>query len=502
MNLAKSSTISSNLRDTIGTSANRFTAPLVLKIVGAFGLMAVLLVLLTVFAIFNLNQGKDASHRALDRQAFALSAQRLREAVVNERISVLNTLYTGLIDPNLSTFQVNIDSESIELTNRGLDTYPFVATHNELKQIYQQVIKLSSEGQTAEARSRWQIADLQAQKLVGIVDNQLVKANLETTEATKQADMVQGEAAGSTVLVASVIFVLIGLISFFIVARVLTPLRLLNENLTELLWSQTEHLTDRLNMLQAEININNDMMTTVRHDLKSPLSSIKGLAELCIILHPDLESDLKEHLHKIADVADGSVNTISDVLTRREQQLDLQPVQLEQMIEKVVQLVDMRYYNVQRKVEAEVWTLDPGLMEHALLNLISNARKFSMSGIGIGARKVRKPGTVDTEELEVWVWNDGAIINGEDRTEIFKPGKQTEEGKKAGGHGLGLSIVKSIAERHHGRVSVESHEKIGTTFRIFIPTLTATAASTMADPGPETALDYSPEPTGQPSAIH
>jgi signal transduction histidine kinase len=135
----------------------------------------------------------------------------------------------------------------------------------------------------------------------------------------------------------------------------------------------------------------------------------------------------------------------------------------------VLRLVDLSLYSVQRKVEVEEWAMDRTLMEHALLNLVSNARKFAASGVGVGVRKTRKAGTVDEDELELWVWNDGAIISHGDRQEIFKPGKQTDEGKKAGGHGLGLSIVKSIAERHHGRVIVDSHEKIGTTFRIFIP---------------------------------
>jgi signal transduction histidine kinase len=219
----------------------------------------------------------------------------------------------------------------------------------------------------------------------------------------------------------------------------------------------------------------NEMLTAVRHDLKSPLSSIKGLAELSLILHPDLSEDLHENLNGIVQVSDSSVSLISNVLARRETKLDLQVTNVGQMIDKILQLVDLRYFSVRRKVDVDSATMDSGLMEHALLNLISNARKFSAGGLEVGVQKVRKAGTVDVEEIEFWVWNDGAVINGEQRTEIFKPGMQTEEGKAVGGHGLGLAIVKSIAEAHHGRVNVESHIKVGTTFRINIPMLTATA---------------------------
>jgi signal transduction histidine kinase len=137
-----------------------------------------------------------------------------------------------------------------------------------------------------------------------------------------------------------------------------------------------------------------------------------------------------------------------------------------------------------RQVEVAHAVIDPALMEHALLNLVSNARKFSQLGIGVGTRRSRKAGTVDEYEIEIWVWNDGALISAGDRQEIFKPGKQLEDGKKAGGHGLGLAIVKSIAERHHGRVVVDSHEKVGTTFRIFLPEL-STAPDEPTQPSPE-----------------
>jgi signal transduction histidine kinase len=488
MNTAKSSTTSSNVPDTLGTSTRRFTAPLVLKIVGAFGVMAVLLVALTFFNLFNLNQSKDASQKALDLKTFALSTQRLHEALLSEHDSVLNTVYTGQIDPNLATYQTNFNIAFSDLAARKLPVGPISLAHETLRQLYANIVSAIQAGQTSEARNLWQIADTQAKKLQEMIDVQVQAANNSSIEATKQADQVQSDAVGITLWLALLAFVFIGSVGYFVIVRVLAPLRVLNHNLNQLLWSQTEHLTDRLNQLQAEINTNNDMLTTVRHDLKSPLSSIKNLAELATILQPNLDTDVKENLQKIIETADSSVSTISSVLSRREQHLDLQTVPLEALVDKVLQLMDLRFYSVQRKVEADEWVMDPGLMEHALLNLMSNARKFSMSGVGVGVRKVRKPGTVDTQELELWVWNDGAVINGEDRVEIFKPGKQTAEGKRAGGHGLGLSIVKSIAERHHGRVTVDSHEKIGTTFRIFLPVLTVSEpAPTSKPPLVETA---------------
>ncbi len=278
-------------------------------------------------------------------------------------------------------------------------------------------------------------------------------------------------AASSLILwLALLAFILMGLFIFYLLASVLTPLRLLNANLSHLLWQQTEHLTDRLNLLQTEINFNNENLVTVQHDLKSPFSTIKNLAEVCTIIQPTLDPEVKESLNDIIKVADTSVSSMVQVLNRREQKLNLQLIQLGALLEKVLQLVDLRGYNIQLKVETPEWLLDPALMEHALLNLVSNARKFSHRVITAGAclRKVENPENLE-DELEFWVSNDGAFIPPEDLSEIFKPGKQTAEGKRAGGHGLGLAIVKSFAEQHHGRVTVESDPQKGTTFHIFIP---------------------------------
>ncbi len=471
-------------RDNIGTSTSRFTEPLVLKVIAAFVLMLAVLVILTIVSLYNINQGKDSSHQALDQQTTANQLQRLREALVNERVSLLNTLYTGQSDPRLSQHEDDFQQEINILVTRNELVYPLIVVHDYLKEFYTRIISTNEAGRTAEARALWEEAEAEIQKLLGLLDTRLNLANSQAMSAATRSDTVQTEAAQATLWLALVVGLIGGLVVAFVMSSVIGPLRRLNDNLTQLLWKQTGHLTDQLNVLQAEVNINRDMLTTVRHDLKSPLSSIKGLAELSTILHPDLPEDVYENLDKVIEMADLSVATISEVLARREQQLELKPVNLSGMVDKVLQLVDLRGYSVQRNIEAREWTIDPSLMEHALLNLLSNARKFSLQGIGVGLRTIRKPGTVDTEELEVWVWNDGALINAEDRAEIFKPGKQTAEGKQVGGHGLGLYIVKSIVERHHGRVTVESHEKKGTTFHLYLPRLYGTELSSLT-PAPQ-----------------
>src|SRR5438045_2139961 len=157
MNPIKSSITTSNAPDNIIMGASRFTKPLLLKVIGAFGIMILLLVILTIFSLTNLNKGKDASRQALDLQARATVLQRLREAIVSERLSILNMLYTGVAAPNLKVYQDTFDQQSIELLALGGDPFTFKVEHTKLIGAYEAVIKANQPGPAAQARELWKI---------------------------------------------------------------------------------------------------------------------------------------------------------------------------------------------------------------------------------------------------------------------------------------------------------------------------------------------------------
>jgi len=452
---------------------HNLTSPLIAKIIGAFACLVVLVLSLTVIGISSVNRVKDDINIRAEVDIEAQAAFSLTNDVLNEKSAYLLALNTHQNNDNFSRYSAAFISDIGPLLNYSAETAALLDEHNHLTSLVSQALDALSAGDAAKAHFVQPQVEQSASRLSDLL-NQVLREKFQQADQARQHTLnISHDAAGLMAIGAFFTLLMTGVIIWFVLAQVLAPLRRLNEHLAQLLWGQTEHLTDRLNLLQYEIVNYNDMLTVVRHDLKSPLSSIKGLAELTLILHPDLTGEIADNLNSIMQVSDGSVSLISNVLTRRETRLDLQETNLGEMIDKVLQLVDLRFYNVQRKVEVETAVIDAGLMEHALLNLISNARKFSERGMGVGVQRSRKAGTLATQEYEFWVWNDGTVINAEQRNEIFKPGVQTDDGKKVGGHGLGLAIVKNIAELHHGRVSVDSHIKVGTTFRITIPTLLA-----------------------------
>ena len=107
---------------------------------------------------------------------------------------------------------------------------------------------------------------------------------------------------------------------------------------------------------------------------------------------------------------------------------------------------------------------DASLLRRVLQNMVTNAIKYCPSGeIVIGAKEL------DAERaIECWVSDNGAGIPPDFLDKVFDKG-EADPGD-AGGMGLGLAIVKTVIEAHGGRVSVESSEGVGSTFRFSLPT--------------------------------
>jgi signal transduction histidine kinase len=305
-------------------------------------------------------------------------------------------------------------------------------------------------------------------------------AERETQLAEQQKRILeqgQTESLIWLVVTASAGVSLLGMLIWLANRSVIIPMGRLNVKLGQLLYSQTTRITDRLNLLEHEIDSQVQKLNAARHDLKLPLSNIRNSAELTLICEPDLTAEAGQNLKEIIETSDTSANLINSLLARSDNRLYLQETALPDLFWRVIELVDLRDYTVNTRIELAKAVFDQELIEHVLLNLLSNARKFSAGGIAIGARLVPFQAGKDPlqdrgeAEVELWVWNDGPVILPHERNIIFRAGVQTDIGRRSGGHGLGLAIVKSLVERHNGRVVVESHEKVGTTFRVFLPNL-------------------------------
>jgi len=219
-----------------------------------------------------------------------------------------------------------------------------------------------------------------------------------------------------------------------------------------------------------------DFVANVSHELKTPLTSIKGFVETL------LEGGLKDKenagnfLKIIQDHTNRLNSLISDLmelayLESRELKLELETTRLKNLVDEVL----LGFKSQLRKKAIEVKNdLPPDLtieadkdkLEQVLTNLIDNAIKFNKEKGFIRIQSQPLDG-----KLKITVEDSGVGISAKDISRIFERFYRVDKARsrELGGTGLGLSIVKHIIESHGGQVGVESTESLGSIFWFTLP---------------------------------
>lgn len=223
-----------------------------------------------------------------------------------------------------------------------------------------------------------------------------------------------------------------------------------------------------------------NFFTMVSHELKTPLALIK--APLKTIAVSQLSDEAKTSLDMAIRNATKMEHMINELVTFNKIESDNFPFYVQQG--NPVEFVAMVAANFKEVVSAkqlklEIHTIDngedgwfsPSYIEHILNNLMSNAMKFTSTGgvITIGAEMVRKLESPDLF-LKMEVADTGIGIMKEEIANIFERYYQTKRGFNANskGWGIGLSLVRRLAEIHKGSVAVDSELGKGSTFTVWI----------------------------------
>lgn len=223
-----------------------------------------------------------------------------------------------------------------------------------------------------------------------------------------------------------------------------------------------------------------NFFTMVSHELKTPLALIK--APLKTIAVSQLSDEAKTSLDMAIRNATKMEHMINELVTFNKIESDNFPFYVQQG--NPVEFVAMVAANFKEVVSAkqlklEIHTIDngedgwfsPSYIEHILNNLMSNAMKFTSTGgvITIGAEMVRKLESPDLF-LKMEVADTGIGIMKEEIANIFELYYQTKRGFNANskGWGIGLSLVRRLAEIHKGSVAVDSELGKGSTFTVWI----------------------------------
>ena len=215
-----------------------------------------------------------------------------------------------------------------------------------------------------------------------------------------------------------------------------------------------------------------EVVSTVSHELRSPLTSVKGYTSLLLNRWDRLKDEQKkmmlEQVHHDADRVTRLITELLDISRLETGRLVLrrQLTSLSELAEHVVEKLTMTYTDLECEVRftddfPQVYA-DPDKLEQVLTNLVENAAKYaSTTGMSV-------VGEARDEEVAVAVSDTGEGIPASDLPMVFKKFFRRDMGKPTG-TGLGLWISRGLVEAHGGRLTATSVIGRGSVFQFTLP---------------------------------
>lgn len=216
-----------------------------------------------------------------------------------------------------------------------------------------------------------------------------------------------------------------------------------------------------------------EFMAFLSHDLRTPLASILAVTDIAKLKPEKLEDP--KYIDNIEHNARRTLKLADDFLylSRAESaestsfsDVDLVKAALTALDAVEAQAAVKQIRLTQELPAAATLVGDAALLERALTNLLSNAVKYSPKNahVTLGIE-------LSNGQLHCWVKDTGYGIAEEDRPKLFARFKriEREEHQHEYGSGLGLAFVKTVIERHHGTIELESHVGQGSCFHIYLP---------------------------------
>ncbi|GAB7388614.1 ATP-binding protein [Bacillaceae bacterium] len=219
-----------------------------------------------------------------------------------------------------------------------------------------------------------------------------------------------------------------------------------------------------------------EFVANVSHELKTPITAVKGFAETLLDGAMHDEETCRSFLKIIYDESDRLHRLINDILNLSKIEQQRLPLKIE-----TVNLSDLVYETtatLQEQISKKKLTLhlpeqrqvfiegEKDRLRQIILNLVANGIAYTPEGGKISVQLVEK-----AEEVDLVVADTGIGIPQKDLHRIFERFYRVDKARsrESGGTGLGLAIVKHLVESHHGRIHVESEEGRGSTFTITLP---------------------------------
>ena len=312
------------------------------------------------------------------------------------------------------------------------------------------------------------------------------------TISLREIAATMGELEWMGIVILSIIVILSVFLAYILSAMLVKPLARVTKSIEDLTdgyqneaisvpdYTETELITDAFNKMLTRMKVldesRSEFVSNVSHELKTPMTSMKVLADSLVGQSGVPEELYQEFMHDITAEIDRENRIITDLLTlvkmdKKTADLQIQHMDINQLLEDILKrlrpIADKRKIDLIldsfRPVEADV---DEIKFTSAISNLVENGIKYN-----VDEGWVRVSLDADHKYFYVTVADSGMGIPEDSLDRIFERFYRVDKShsREIGGTGLGLAITRSTIAMHHGVIKVFSREGEGTTFSVRIP---------------------------------
>ncbi len=225
-------------------------------------------------------------------------------------------------------------------------------------------------------------------------------------------------------------------------------------------------------------NIRRDFAANVSHEIKTPLTAIKGFVETLVTGSLDNEEEtrrflgiIEKHVNRLTTIIDDLMQLSRIDVNSKSTQIHFETGQIKNLLETAI---DICRRDIEEKgITVELFCpeklfgrIDADLLDQALVNLLDNAVKYSPENSCIKIEAIK-----EGDEIQIRFKDQGVGIAAKHIPRLFERFYRVDKARsrKIGGTGLGLAIVKHIARAHGGKVTVKSTPGRGSTFILHLP---------------------------------
>lgn len=236
-----------------------------------------------------------------------------------------------------------------------------------------------------------------------------------------------------------------------------------------------DEMKRQMEQMEKDKKIRQEFFSNASHELKTPITSVRGYAELLCQDFARDEATRKDFLNRILKEVEHMTGLIDDILMisrleSKDAEVTLSRVPVKKVLDEVLESLEPQAASCEVEITGECGDifLQASLqqMRELFQNLISNGIKYNHPGGHVWTKVWQQP-----EAVYIEVSDDGVGIAQEDQERVFERFYRVDKGRsrKMGGTGLGLSIVKHIAAYYGGRVTLSSEIGRGSRFLVEIP---------------------------------